>query len=93
MRKVWMVLFALALGSFGLAQSLVWWTTENQPKRMEVQRQIAAEFTAKTGIKVEVVPVEENQLSERITAAFAAGQLPDVIFHPLDYTVGWAAQG
>ncbi len=93
MRRAWMVLWILALGSLGLAQSLVWWTTENQPKRMEVQRQIAAEFETETGIKVEVVPVEENQLAERITAAFAAGQLPDVIFHPLDYTVGWAAQG
>ncbi len=79
--------------ALGLAQSLVFWTTEEQPKRMEIQRAIAQKFAQETGIKVEVVPVTENQLAERITAAYAAGQLPDVVFHPIDYTVGWAAEG
>ncbi len=86
-------LLAVPLLGLGLAQTLTFWTTEEQPKRMEIQRAIAAKFEAKTGIKVEVVPVSENQLAERITAAFAAGRLPDLVFHPIDYTVGWAAEG
>jgi multiple sugar transport system substrate-binding protein len=32
-------------------------------------------------------------LGERVTAAFAAGALPDVIYHPLNYTLGWAEAG
>jgi len=87
------LLASLVFLGLGFAQTLTLWTTEEQPKRMAIQRQIAAKFEAKTGIKVKVVPVTENQLAERITAAYAAGQLPDLVFHPIDYTVGWADQG
>ncbi len=92
--KKWLSVFGiLAFFGLGFAQTLTLWTTEEQPKRMEVQRQIAERFKAMTGITVKIVPVTENQLAERITAAFAAGQLPDLVFHPVDYTVGWAAEG
>ncbi len=93
MRKVLAGLLVLAFFGFALGQTLVLWTTEEQPKRMAIQRAIAEKFEKQTGIKVEVVPVTENQLAERITAAYAAGQLPDLVFHPIDYTVGWAAEG
>ncbi len=93
MRRVLAGLAVLAFFGFALGQTLVLWTTEEQPKRMAIQRAIAEKFERKTGIKVEVVPVTENQLAERITAAYAAGQLPDLVFHPIDYTVGWAAEG
>lgn len=83
----------LLLGlSFAQAQ-LVFWTTQVQPERMSVQEQIAADFEAETGISVQVVPVEESSLAERVTAAFSAGGLPDVIYHPLSQTVGWAQAG
>ena len=42
---------------------------------------MAADFTAETGIEVEVIPVTESDLGTRATAAFAAGDLPDVIYH------------
>ena len=93
MKKAGVGLWVLAFLGLGLAQTLTLWTTEEQPKRMAIQRAIAEKFEAKTGIKVEVVPVTENQLAERITAAFAAGKLPDLVFHPVDYTVGWADEG
>ncbi len=93
MKKAGVGLLVLAFLGLGLAQTLTLWTTEEQPKRMAIQRAIAEKFEAKTGIKVEVVPVTENQLAERITAAFAAGKLPDLVFHPVDYTVGWADEG
>jgi hypothetical protein len=47
----------------------------------------------KSGIRVRVIPVAENLLAERVTAAFAARSLADVIFHPIDFTVGWAKAG
>ena len=36
------------------------WTTEVQPARMAKQEEMAKAFEAKTGIKVEVIPVEEK---------------------------------
>ena len=55
------------------------WTEENLEDRMAVQNAIATEFTRKTGIKVKLVGVAEDQFSQTITAAAAAGDLPDVI--------------
>mgnify|MGYP006296004893 CR=1 FL=1 len=69
------------------------WTTEEQPERLEVQREINANFSEQTGIETETVPVTENQLGERVTAAFSAGELPDVIFHPLNFALTWYNSG
>ena len=55
------------------------WTEENLEDRMTVQNQIIADFTRKTGIKVKLVGVAEDQFSQVITSAAAAGNLPDVI--------------
>ena len=43
---------------------------------------------AKTGIKVDVL--KEKDLGTRATAAAAAGDLPDVIYHTLQYVLPWA---
>ena len=69
------------------------WTTEVQPARMAKQEEMAKAFEAKTGIKVEVIPIEEKDLGTRATAAAAAGDLPDVIYHTLQYVLPWAEAG
>ena len=69
------------------------WTTEVQPARMAKQETMAKAFEAKTGIKVEVIPIEEKELGTRATAAAAAGDLPDVIYHTLQYVLPWAEAG
>ncbi len=69
------------------------WTTEVQPARMAKQEEMAKSFAAKTGIKVEVIPIEEKELGTRATAAAAAGDLPDVIYHTLQYVLPWAEAG
>jgi multiple sugar transport system substrate-binding protein len=91
----WMLAGALTLVALtGVqAQSLKFWTTENQPERLARQESMAASFKAKTGISVEVIPVEEKDLGTRATAAFAAGDLPDVIYHTLQYVLPWAEAG
>lgn len=91
MRNIIVLLSALVIGV--ASAQLTFWTTEEQPDRMAVQERIAANFEAATGISVSVVPVTESQLAERVTAAFAAGNLPDVIFHPVNYSLGWAEAG
>ncbi len=94
MKKFLSVAVAIALFASSVASAqLVLWTTEEQPERLEVQRNIASAFQEQTGVSVEVIPVTENQMGERVTAAFAAGELPDVIYHPLNYTLGWASAG
>jgi multiple sugar transport system substrate-binding protein len=85
---------ALLATSSGLgAQELRFWTTEEQPERLAVQEAIAADFKAATGIDVQVIPVSESDLGTRTTAAFAAGDLPDVIYHTLQYALPWAEAG
>ena len=84
----------LALSSIAAsAETLRFWTTEEQPERLARQEQMAADFAAASGHTVEVIPVTESDLGTRATAAFAAGDLPDVIYHPLQYALPWAEAG
>ncbi|MFT6451701.1 MAG: multiple sugar transport system substrate-binding protein [Halocynthiibacter sp.] len=85
---------ALALSALGAnADTLRFWTTEEQPERLAKQEEMAAQFKAASGIDVEVIPVSESDLGTRATAAFAAGDLPDVIYHTLQYALPWAEAG
>jgi len=84
---------SLALSAAAGAQTIRFWTTEEQPERLARQEAMAADFTAESGIEVEVIPVTESDLGTRATAAFAAGDLPDVIYHPLQYALPWAEAG
>ena len=85
---------ALALGATGvMADTIRFWTTEEQPDRLAKQQAMAEAFEARTGVSVEVIPVTESELGTRATAAFAAGDLPDVIYHPLQYALPWAEAG
>ncbi len=85
---------ALVLGATAAqADTIRFWTTETQPARLARQEQMAADFAAKSGHTVEVIPVEEKDLGTRATAAFAAGDLPDVIYHPLQWALPWAEAG
>ncbi len=55
------------------------WSLENQTDRVQATQRIADRFTAKTGVKVKIVGTDENQFSQLITSAAAAGKLPDVV--------------
>ncbi|MEO0665690.1 MAG: extracellular solute-binding protein, partial [Pseudomonadota bacterium] len=63
------------------------------PERLARQEAMAADFAAATGHTVDVIPVTESDLGTRATAAFAAGDLPDVIYHTLQYALPWAEAG
>ena len=54
---------------------------------------MAEQFATASGHNVEVIPVTEKDLGKRATAAFAAGDLPDVIYHTLQYALPWAEAG
>ena len=83
----------LASAAAATAQEIRVWTTETQPARLERQQQMAADYEAATGVKVEMIPVDEQEYGTRATAAFAAGDLPDVIYFPLQYALPWTEAG
>ena len=93
MRKILIYLFAFTFLANSSFAGITFWTTEVQPARMEKQKEMAKAFEAKSGIAVEVIPVEEKDLGKRATAAAAAGDLPDVIYHTLQYVLPWAEAG
>ena len=94
MRKIISIFSVIAfLFSSVVYADIKFWTTEVQPARMAKQEEMAKSFEAKTGIKVEVIPIEEKDLGTRATAAAAAGDLPDVIYHTLQYVLPWAEAG
>lgn len=84
---------ALLVASVVQAETITFWTPEEQPERVAIQEEMAAAFSAKTGHDVEVVPVSEKDLGTRMTAAFAAGNMPDVVYHSLQYLQPWAEAG
>ena len=86
-------LFFLLFSNLANADTIKFWTTEEQPARLAKQNAMAAEFWQKTGHEVEVIPVSEKDLGKRATAAFAAGDLPDVIYHTLQYVLPWSEAG
>ena len=84
--------FCLGAGTVS-AENLRFWTTEEQPDRLARQEALAEQFATASGHNVEVIPVTEKDLGTRATAAFAAGDLPDVIYHTLQYALPWAEAG
>ena len=73
------LLSGCAGGTARSGNSLTVWSEENLPPRMAVTRKLADRFTARTGIKVRLVGVDEGQLPQLVESSAAAGRLPDVI--------------
>jgi multiple sugar transport system substrate-binding protein len=60
-------------------KSITFWTAEDVASRVAATEKIAAAFEQKTGIKVKVVAIAEDQLATQIQSASAGGTLPDVM--------------
>ena len=91
-----LTILSLIIMSGNLASAkdeITFWTTEVEKDRLCIQQEIARGFIRKTGIAVRIIPVEENFLAARVTAAYAARSLPDVLYHPIDFTIGWERAG
>ncbi len=73
--------------------TLQFWSTETQPERAAKTKAIIDRFTEQTGIKVALVLTDENTLDSLMAANLAADTLPDIIFHPVDFTAAWYAEG
>ena len=75
------------------AVTIKFWSTETQPARLEKTQAIIDGFTAATGINVQLTATDEDALPQLMLTNAASGTLPDVVFHPLDFTIGWANAG
>jgi len=75
------------------ADSIRFWTMEVQPERIAVQEEMVAGFEAASGHTVEIIPVEESDIQTRATAAFAAGDLPDVINLTVQHVLPYSEAG
>ena len=78
-----MVLTAVGCGSGDgnkdSADSLTFWTAEDNPDRVKATQAIVDRFQQQTNIKVKLVAINEDQLSSQVNSASAAGTLPDVL--------------
>ena len=61
------------------ANSITVWIEEDLPDRVAATQGIVDDFTKKTGVKVTLVAVAEDQFNQILTSNAAAGTLPDVI--------------
>lgn len=59
--------------------SITVWTTDTLPDRVAATEAIIDDFTADSGVEVDLVGVPEDQFNQQLTSAAAAGDLPDVI--------------
>jgi multiple sugar transport system substrate-binding protein len=61
------------------AQTITVWSLENQPDRINTTKAIAADFTKQTGIKVNLVAIDEAQFPQLVASSALSGKLPDVM--------------
>lgn len=63
----------------GSGDPITVWSADTQPDRVAQLEAIIDGFTSSTGIEVELVGVPEDQFTQMLTTAAAAGDLPDVV--------------
>lgn len=73
--------------------ALTIWVNETSGHGADVLETMAAEFTAQANIDVEMVLVSPLLLPDLVNTAVLSDTLPDIIIHPLEYSVGWAERG
>lgn len=87
------LMLSASLFTTAWADTITMWTMEEQPDRMAAQEKIAAAFKAKTGHDVKIVPVTEKDIATRATAAFGAGDLPDILNHTVQHLLPFSSAG
>jgi multiple sugar transport system substrate-binding protein len=74
--------------------TITFWTSEVQPERIEVQESIAQAFMdASEGVTVEIVPTEESEMDRLMVSNLAAGTVPDVVLHSVQFSAKWVNDG
>ena len=67
---------------------LRWWSTQSSPGQLEAYKfQIAAFEASHPGIKVAFEPTSDETYPAQMAAAFASGQVPDIVTHVPSFSV------
>jgi multiple sugar transport system substrate-binding protein len=74
-------------------QTLTLWVNEISTAHSQVLDEMTQEFTEGTNIQLEIVQISPNLLPGLVDTAVLSATLPDIIIHPLEYSVGWATRG
>ena len=70
------------------------WTTDNEPDRVAVYEVVAARFMDENpGIEVQIIPIQEADIGQRIATAMAANDLPDIVRMGIERVAVFAADG
>ena len=69
------------------------WVNETSPAHEAALAAMAADFGASSGIQVEMVQVSPRLLPDLVQTAVLSGTLPDLILHPMEFTMGWTDAG
>lgn len=80
-------------GSNGGSGPITVWTVYDTADRIATMKDVLADFTKSTGIKVKLVGVSAPDLGKTMTSAAAAGDLPDVVIHGVENAPGWIDEG
>ena len=56
-------------------------------------RQMADGFGETHNVTVEMVQIASASLPKLVNTAVLSGTLPDIVIHPIEYTLGWEARG
>lgn len=76
--RLLLTLAVALVASVAIAQEITFWHSFTQPVRIAAMEQIAADFEAETGVKVNLEVIPWTQVSAKWTSAAAARTLPDV---------------
>src|SRR4051812_14693140 len=74
-------------------QTISVWILENEPARVQATRADLAVFTKRTGIRVRLRPLGDDELASAVSSAQADRTLPDVLQLPLASVHAYAARG
>lgn len=69
------------------------WVNETSTTHARVLEQMSADFARQSNIHVELIMVAPKLLPDLIATAAISGTLPDLVLHPVEYTLGWAERG
>lgn len=73
--------------------TLTVWVDETSAEHERVLQAMVDEFATAQGMNVELLLVKSDLLPSLVATAVLSDTLPDILFHPLEYTVGWAERG
>lgn len=69
------------------------WVNETAPEYAAVLEEMTLELDENHNLHIEYMLVENDRLPDLVSSAVLSGTLPDVIIHPVEYTLGWTQSG